>query len=61
MDETVHTDLISYLHQRVTKLEAENNELRAWKEKAMRWADSEREFYTDQVNEAAAFFEMFGD
>lgn len=61
MNDPLEQSLISYLHQRVRALEAENEALRDWRDAVQKWADGQREFFTDQANEAEVFFSLFGD
>ena len=51
---------IGYLFERVQKLEDKVRELERWKAEAMAWANTQREFHQDNVNEAGQFFDVFG-
>ena len=53
-------DFNGYLFERVQKLEDKVRELERWKAEAMAWANTQREFHQDNVNEAGQFFDVFG-
>ena len=52
--------MVSFLFQRVQKLEEEVRALKIENDKMKAWAREQHDFYADQANEAGQFFDVFG-